>query len=57
MSQTSLLIGINVDVDREMRIDVAHLVLETLGDTNDHVGNQSLDSTQSSDVLAGAMVQ
>lgn len=57
MSQTSLLVGVNVDVDRKMCIDVAHLVLVALGDTNNHVGDQGLDGTQSSDVLAGAMVQ
>lgn len=41
-----------VDVDGEMGIDVSHLVLEALGDTNDHVVDKGLDGTQSSDVLS-----
>lgn len=41
-----------VDVDGEMGVDVSHLVLETLGDTNDHVVDEGLDSSQGSDVLS-----
>lgn len=46
----------NVNVDWEMRIDVSHLVLVTLGDTSDQVGNQRLDSSQSSNVLSVTVV-
>jgi hypothetical protein len=41
-----------IDVDGEMGIDVSHLVLEALGDTNDHVVDKGLDGSQSSDVLS-----
>lgn len=52
-----LAVGLNnVDVDWEMRIDVSHLVLVTLGDTGDQVGNQGLDSSQSSNVLSVTVV-
>lgn len=44
------------DVDREMGVHVSHLVLVTLGDTGDHVGDQRLDSSQSSNVLSVTMV-
>lgn len=41
-----------VDVDREMGVDVSHLVLVTSGDTGDHVVDEGLDGSQSSDVLS-----
>lgn len=41
-----------VDVDGEMGVDVSHLVLETSGDTDDHVVDEGLDGSQSSDVLS-----
>lgn len=46
----------NVDVDWEMRIDVSHLVLVTLGDTGNQVSNQGLDGSQSSNVLSVTVV-
>lgn len=46
----------NVDIDWEMRVDVSHLVLVTLGDTGDQVGNQGLDGSQSGDVLSVTVV-
>ena len=39
-----------------MGVDVTHLVLEALGDTNDHVVDERTDGTESSDVLAGTVV-
>lgn len=39
-----------------MGIDVAHLVLEALGDTDDQVVDKGADGTESGDVLAVAMV-
>lgn len=57
MSQTSLLVLLNVDVDGEMGVDVTHLVLVTLGNTDDHVGDQRLDGTESGNILAGSVVQ
>ena len=40
-----------------MCIDVTHLVLESLGDTGDHVLDNRLDGSQGGDVLSAAMVQ
>jgi len=40
-----------------MCVDVSHLVLETLGNTNDQVVNESSDSTESGNVLSGTVVQ
>lgn len=40
-----------------MGVDVAHLVLEALGDTGDHVLDDRADGAEGSDVLAGAMVE
>jgi hypothetical protein len=40
-----------------MGIDVAHLVLEALGDTDDHVVDQSADGAESGDILASTVVQ
>jgi hypothetical protein len=39
-----------------MGVDVTHLVLEALGNTNDHVVDERTDSTESGDVLAGTVV-
>lgn len=54
---TGLGILLNVDVDREMGIDVAHLVLEALGNADDHVVDQGADGTESGDILAGTVVK
>ena len=40
-----------------MGVDVSELVLVALGDTNDHVVDQSADSAEGSDILARAVVQ
>ena len=48
---------LNVDVDWEMGVDVTHLVLEALGDTNDHVVDQGADGTESGDILTGTVVE
>jgi len=50
-----LLIISNNDVDGEMGIDETHLVLVTLGDTNDHVVDQRADGAEASNVLALAV--
>lgn len=52
-----LLVLLNVDVDGEMGIDVSHLVLVALGDTDDQVVNEGSNSTESSDALARAVVE
>lgn len=53
----SLTVRLDIDVDWEMGIDVAHLVLVTLGHTNDHVVDECPDSTESSNRLAATMMQ
>lgn len=40
-----------------MCVDVAHLVLESLGDPDDQVVDESFDSTEGRDILAGAVVE
>lgn len=55
--QAGLGVLVDVDVDGEMGVDVAHLVLEALGDADDHVVDQGADGAESSDILAGAVVE
>jgi hypothetical protein len=55
--QASLAILLDVDVDGEVCIDVAHLVLEATGDTDDQVVDEGADSSESSDSLTGTVVQ
>lgn len=52
----SLLVDVKVDVDGEMGIDVTHLVLEALGDTDNQVVDKGADGAESGNVLAVAMV-
>lgn len=40
-----------------MCVDVSHLILEALGNTNNQVVDESTDCAESSDVLAGTVVQ
>ena len=55
--QTGLAVLLDIDVDWEMCVDVSHLVSVTLGDTDDQVVDESADSSESGDVLAGTVVQ
>lgn len=50
-----LLVISNDDVDREMGVDGTHLVLETDGNTLDHVSNACLGSSEASGVLAASV--
>jgi len=56
LTEVSDLNGLSVTsdnrVDGEMGVDELHLVLETLGDTGDHVGDHGLDGSQTSNVLS-----
>ena len=54
--QTSLGVLGYVDVDGEMGVDVSHLVLETLGDTDDQVVDEGSDGSEGSDILSVAVV-
>lgn len=56
LPEASVLALVDVDVDGEMRIDVAHLVLEALCHTNHHVVDDGLDGSQGGDILAVAVV-
>jgi len=40
-----------------MCVHISHLVLETLGNTNDQVVDESSDCAEGGDVLAGTVVQ
>ena len=57
LPKTSLVVLVQVDVDREMGIDVSHLVLEALCHTDDQVVDQRSDGAESGDILASAVVQ
>jgi hypothetical protein len=48
---------VDVDVDWEMGVDVSHLVLVSLGDTDDEVLDERLDGAESSDILAVSVVE
>jgi hypothetical protein len=52
-----LLVLLDVDVDGEMGVDVAHLVLVALGDTDDQVVDEGADGAEGSDALARAVVE
>lgn len=39
-----------------MGVNITHLVLEALGDTDDQVVNDGADGTEGSDTLAGTVV-
>ena len=52
----SLVVLLNVDVDGKVSIDVSHLVLVALRYADDQVVDVSADSSESGDVLAGAVV-
>lgn len=54
--QASLCVLIHVDVDGEMCVDVAHLVLEALGDTDDQVVDDRAYCTESGDIFASTVV-
>jgi len=57
LKQTSVLVLLEVDIDGEMSVDVAHLVLEALGNTDDQVVDEGTDGSEGSDILSGTVVQ
>ena len=57
LGKTGLGVLLNVDVDGEMRVDVAHLVEEAAGDTDDQVVDEGADGTQGGNALASTVVQ
>ena len=54
--KASLFVLLNVDIDWEMGVDVSHLVFIPLCDTDNEVSDDGLDSAESSDIFAAAMV-
>lgn len=54
--QTRVGLLVQVDVDGEMGVDVAHLVLEALGHADDQVVDDSADGAEGGDILAVAVV-
>jgi hypothetical protein len=52
-----ILVLVDIDVDREMGVDVSHLVLVALRYADNEVVDESSDRPQSCDALARAMVQ
>lgn len=52
-----LAVLLNVDVDGKVSVDVAHLVLEALGNTDDQVVDEGADGTEGSNTLTGTVVQ
>jgi len=40
-----------------MCVDISHLVLEALCDTDDHVVDEGSDGSEGSDILSGAVVE
>jgi hypothetical protein len=57
LKQTSLVVLLDVHVDGEMCVDISHLVLETLRDTDDQVVDERSDCAEGGDVLSGTVVQ
>jgi hypothetical protein len=55
--QARLVVLLNVDVDGKVSVDVAHLVQEATGDTDDQVVDERADSAEGSDTLADTVVQ
>jgi hypothetical protein len=56
MGLAGLGVLLNVHVDGKMSVDVAHLVLEALGDTDNEVVDDGADGAEGSDTLARAVV-
>lgn len=53
----SLGVLLDIDVDREMSVDVAHFVLESPRHADDHVVDECLDSTECSDIFPRAVME
>jgi hypothetical protein len=54
--EACLAILFDIDVDWEMGIDVSHFVFVAFSDTDYEVVDESLNSSESCDILAGAVV-
>lgn len=56
LEQTRLLVLVQVHVDGEVGIDVAHLVLEALRDADDQIVDERPDRAERGNVFSRAMV-
>lgn len=57
LEQARLVVLLDVHVDGEVGVDVAHLVLEALRHADDEVVDEGADGAERRDVLARAVVQ
>lgn len=57
LEKTSLRVFLNADVDGEMGVDVAHLVLETSRDADDEVVDEGFDGPEGGHVLPYAVMK
>ena len=55
--QPSVRMLVQVDVDREMRIHISHLVLEAFCHADDEVVDECADGAEGSDIFAAAVVE
>ena len=56
LPQPRLAILVQIHIDREMGVDISHLVFETFRDADDEVVDEGADGAEGGDVLAGAVV-
>ena len=56
VAEAGLGVLLNVHVDGKVSVDVAHLVLEALGNTDDQVVDEGTNGTKGSDSLADTVV-
>ena len=54
--KAGFIVLVHVDVDGEMCVDISHLVLKALCNTNNQVVNESSDCAESGDIFAGTVV-
>jgi hypothetical protein len=57
LKQTSLVVLLDVHIDGEMCVNVSHLVLKALCDTDDQIVDEGSDCAEGSNVLSCAMVK
>lgn len=48
---------LDIDIDGKVGVNITHLILETLGHTDDQVLDDCLDGSEGSNILARAVVQ
>ena len=51
-----IILLLDIDVDREMRVDISHLVFESPRHADDQVVDDGADCSESGDILSAAVV-